>query len=273
MNEAIVTPPSARATASGSPAWHSIRPLTRARKDSGEAYTREGSVVAQITRLGGMTNAERQRALTVIYDGKDPLRPKEETIVYFVREYDRRGDKNAAWRLLETLLSRIPGHVGRELAKWRLPESEQNECMEALVVEMYEAILSHEPRQEFWEVRFWVCLDRRIHAHAEKMQRVRDREVRPADDFGAEEDSAHGAEGIFATLADTHASPEVIALRKDLQARLSETEWQAVFLKYIEKIPEESGDADKVTIAKILGVTGRSVRNYLRRAEKKLLDA
>ncbi|MBC7807543.1 MAG: hypothetical protein H7145_15510, partial [Akkermansiaceae bacterium] len=108
--------------------WHVARPLTRSRKDSGEAYTREGTVVAQITRLGGMTDAGRRSALTATYDGKDPLRPKEETLVYFVREYDRRGDKNAAWQLLETLVSRIPGHVGRELAKWRLPESEQNEC-------------------------------------------------------------------------------------------------------------------------------------------------
>jgi hypothetical protein len=271
MNEAIVTP--SPATAPGSVPWQSVRPLTRTRKDSGESYTREGSVIAQITRLCAMTDAARRKSLTATYDGKDPLRPKEETIVYFAREYDRRGEKKAAWELLETLTNRIPGHVGRELAKWRLPESEQNECIEAVTVEMYESVLSHEPGQEFWEVRFWVCLDRRIHAHAEKLQRVRDRELRPADDFGTEEDGAHGAEGVFATLADPHASPEVIALRKDLQRRLSETEWQAVFLKYVEKMPEESGDADKVTIAKILGVTGRSVRNYLRRAEKKLLDA
>ncbi len=292
MNEAIATPPPpARAIPPGSVSWQHIRPLTRARKDSGEPYTREPTVTAQITRLCAMTDAARRAALTATYDGKDPLRPKEETLVYFAREYDRRGgmahtasggtgrsvansgDKNAAWELLETLIDRIPGHVARELAKWRLPESEKDECIEVLTVEMYEAVLSHEPAQEFWEVRFWVCLDRRIHAHAEKLQRVRDREVRPADDFGTEEDGAHGAEGVFATLADPHASPETLALRKDLQRRLSETEWQAVFLKYIEKMPEESGDADKVTISKILGVTGRSVRNYLRRAEKKLLDA
>ena len=190
MNEAIVTPPSARAVSPGSVPWHSIRPLTRTRKDSGAAYTRENSVVTQITRLCGMTDSGRRKALAATYDGKDSLRPKEETIVYFVREYDRLGDRNAAWELLETLVSRIPGHVGRELAKWRLPESEQNECMESLVVELYEAILSHEPGHEFWEVRFWVCLDRRIHAYAEKLQRVRDREVRPADDSATEDEGA-----------------------------------------------------------------------------------
>ena len=71
--------------------------------------------------------------------------------------------------------------------------------MESLVTELYRTLLSHEGREEFWEVRFWVCLDRRIHALAEKLQRIRDREIRPADDFDSEEENARGAEGVFAT--------------------------------------------------------------------------
>jgi len=272
MNEASPPPP-ARAPNPEHQPWHAVRPLTRARKDSGAAYVREPIVAAQIARLSALPDRERRSALIASYDGKDALRPKEETLVYFAREYDRRGDRNTAWALMETLVARIPGHIGREVAKWRLPEPERDECTESVVVELYDAVRSHEPRDEFWEVRFWVCLDRRIHAHAEKLQRTRDREIRPADDFESEGESARGAEGVFASLADPHASPEVMALRKELQSRLSETEWQSVFLKYIEKMPEESGDADKITIARVLGVTGRSVRNYLRRAEKKLLDS
>ena len=42
--------------------------------------------------------------------------------------------------------------------------------------------------------------------------------------------------------------------------------------QYIEGLPEESEDPKRQTIAKILGVTGRSVRNYLRRAEQKLRE-
>jgi len=49
-------------------------------------------------------------------------------------------------------------------------------------------------------------------------------------------------------------------------------ERQAVYLKYIEGLPEESDDPTRQTIAKILGVTGRSVRNYLRKAERKLQE-
>ena len=133
------------------------------------------------------------------------------------------------------------------------------------------AFCPRSPSEEFWEVRFWVCLDRRLHALAEKLQRLRDREIRPADDYDTGAGDARGTDGVLALLADGQATPEVLAMRKELQNRLSGLEWQAVFLKYIEKMPEESGDADKQTIATILGVTGRTVRNYLRRAEKKLL--
>lgn len=252
--------------------WNPPRALTRARVDSGKPYEREPVVTRQIAHFCDLPDRERSRALLTPAATGDPHRPKEETLVYFVREYDRHGQKQVAWDLLESLVSRLSGHIGRELAKWRLPQSEQEECAEALIAQLYERVFSHDPSEEFWEVRFWVCLDRRLHALAEKLQRVRDREIRPADDIGSESDkNACGAEGVFAGLADPTASPETLVLRKELLARLSGLERDAVFLKYIEKMPEESGDADRVTIATVLGVTGRTVRNYLRRAEKKLL--
>ena len=45
-----------------------------------------------------------------------------------------------------------------------------------------------------------------------------------------------------------------------------------MYLCRVEGLPEESEDPERVTAAKILGVTGRSVRNYLRRAEAKLRE-
>ncbi|MBC8142984.1 MAG: sigma-70 family RNA polymerase sigma factor [Armatimonadetes bacterium] len=252
--------------------WNPPRPLTRARVDSGKLYEREPSVMRQIAHFCALPDRVRCSALCAPVALGDVNRPKEETLVYFVREYDRRGQQTAAWDLLEALVSRLSGHIKRELSKWRLPQAEQDECAEALITQLYERVLSHEPSEEFWEVRFWVCLDRRLHALAEKLQRVRDRELRPADDFGDDStDTTHGSEGVFARLADSDASPETMVLRKELLSRLSGLEAQSVFLKYIERMPEESGDADRVTIATVLGVTGRTVRNYLRRAEKKLL--
>jgi len=252
--------------------WTDVRSLTRTRKDSGAAYVREADVAAQLVRLAGLADRARREALVADYDGGDPLRPKEETIVYFIREYRRRGIQDVAWTLLETLVDRIAGHVSRKLARWRLPYDEQEDCIGDLTAAVCEAALSLAPGDEFWEARFWVCLDRRLYALVEKRQAMRDAEIRPGDDGRDTEDGVSGVDGIFARIADPNVSPETMALRKAALSELTELERQAVYLKYIERIPEESDDPSRQTIAKMLNVTGRTVRNYLRRAHKKLTD-
>ena len=77
-------------------------------------------------------------------------------------------------------------------------------------------------------------------------------------------------ESLLARLTDPNPGPEALAERGAALSILTETERLAVYLKYVEGLPEESDDPERVTAAKILGVTGRSVRNYLRRAEEKL---
>ena len=271
MNENNVTrDPKVEGNPAAVPPWNVLRSLTRTRKDNGALYTRETDVIGQIKRFCEYSEKRRREALNATYAGNDTDRPREETLVYFIREYQRRGNAAAAWELLETLTDRIAGHVARKLARWRLPQHEQEDCMGDLTAAVCESVLSFAPSEEFWEVRFWVCMDRRLYALIEKRQAVRDAEVRPSDDFGTEEESASGGEGVFARLTDTGANPEVVALRKGAIAQLTEVERQAVYLKYVEGLPEESDDPAKQTIAKILGVTGRSVRNYLRKAERKL---
>jgi predicted transcriptional regulator len=45
----------------------------------------------------------------------------------------------------------------------------------------------------------------------------------------------------------------------------------AYILKYAADMPEDSRRPDELrTIAKVLGVSGRTVRNYLRRAEQEI---
>ena len=111
MNEAIASAPPEQDRQPGKLSWANLRPLTRARKDSGEAYTREPIVSAQIKQFCQLPDKERRKALIATFMmARDPLRPKEETLVYFVREYDQRGDFSAtAWELLETIITRIPG--------------------------------------------------------------------------------------------------------------------------------------------------------------------
>lgn len=254
--------------------WQEVRSLTRVRKDNGAAYVREKSVEGQICALCAIGERSRQRWLLQAAGRDSAERLQEETLVYFLREYERRGESDIAWHIAEGLSERVSGHVARKLARWRLTPEESDDCARDLFAALWEALFSHEAPAEFWEVRFWVCLDRRLWNLVEKRQAVRDNELRPGDASSedADGDSAADEVSAFGRLVDSGAGPETLAEHKEALALLTENERLAVYLCRVEGLPEESEDPQRVTAAKILGVTGRSVRNYLRRAEAKLRE-
>ncbi len=252
--------------------WQEVRPLTRVRKDNGAAYVRERDVDCQIEALCALSERSRQQRLLEAGERGSAERLQEETLVYFLREYDRRGESDIAWRIAEGLAERVSGHVARKLARWRLTPEESDDCARDLFAALWEALFSHEAPAEFWEVRFWVCLDRRLWNLVEKRQAVRDNELRPGDASfeDADGDTAADEASAFGRLVDSGPGPETLAEHKEALSLLTENERLAVYLCQVEGMPEESEDPDRMTAAKILGVTGRSVRNYLRRAEAKL---
>jgi DNA-directed RNA polymerase specialized sigma24 family protein len=261
------------AQASGLP-W-SVRALTRTRQADGVVYRREAAVEAQIEALVALGERERRRdllrAATDELPWGDPRRLREETLVYFVREYARRGDDEAAWRIAEALIDRTAGHVQRKIARWRLSPDETDDCVRDLWALVYAALMNMGNSAEFWEVRFWVCLDRRLWNLIEKRQAVSDSEQSPGDagvTGTAGEENA--TDRLFARLSDRGPSPEALSEHAEALRLLTETERTAVYLIFIEGLPEESDDPDRRSAAQVMGVTGRSIRNYLRRAKDKL---
>ena len=239
-------------------------PLTRTRRDDGAAYHREPSVEAEIRGLCALKPRMRQASLVRGGEG----RVKEETLVWAIRECVREGDTETAWKLAELLTERVSGHISRQLGKWRLGAEDAEDCTRDLFARLFDALFDIEPSGEFWEVRFWVCLDRRLWNLVERRQGALDVQLREAE---APEGSESGeTESLLARLTDPNPGPEALAERASALAVLTETERLAVYMKYVEGLPEESDDPERVTAARILGVTGRSVRNYLRRAEEKL---
>lgn len=238
-----------------------IRPLTRARRD-GTPYTREPEVEAQVRALSGIGPRERQRRIGLADRTQNEFL-REETLVYLLREHDRQGDPDPAWQLAEILVGRVAGHVARKLARWRFRPEDIAECAQDLFGELRTALFDHGPAGEFWEVRFWVCLDRRLWNLAEKQQAMRDSELRL-------DERDEGGEDPLAQIADTAPGPEIRAEWREALTLLTENERLALYLRTVEGLPEESEDPDRPSIARVLGVTGRTVRNYLRRAEDKL---
>ena len=253
-----------------------VRPLCRTRKSDGTPYVRESAVEAQIADLSDGLPRTRLRKLIEAGSGTvawhDARRIREETLVYFVREYFRRGDEQAAGQLMEILIKRVSAHVDRKIGAWRLSSGEAEECAHDLFAQMMGFVLDLAPASEFWEVRFWLCLDRKLYNLLEIRQAVRDHEIRPSDRAeGGETADEDGTIGrLLGQMADDGASPEEAAERQELMALLTENERGAVYHCFVQGLPEESDDPEKLSAAKLLGVTGRSVRNYLSRAKDKI---
>jgi len=252
-------------------AWP-VRPLTRTRRDNGLPYIRETDVETQVRALSNLSARERrERLLATAQAWNDAGRLREETLVYFVREFAVRGDESMAWRIAEVLVDRTAAHVQRKLARWRLTPEDADDCTRDLFTALCEAVFDQSAAAEFWEVRFWVCLDRRLWNLIEKRQAVADSEIRPSDQTADDGEGEQDVDRLFARIADTGATPEMMAERTEALSLLTENERRAVYLCYIEGLPEESEDPERPSAARMLGVTGRSIRNYLRRAKEKLM--
>ncbi len=244
-----------------------LRPLTRTRKDNGQLYVREKEVEVQLKSLATLSEKQRRRAL--LAEGNDKLR--EETLVYALRECAQSGDTETAWAIAERLTERVSGHIARQLSKWRLPPDDADDCTRDLFAALFEALFDRSSAGEFWEVRFWVCLDRRLWNLIEKRQATLDAQLREAEaPEGSHESSEGGQESLLSRMHDRSLGPEERAMLSAALSHLSENERLAVYLTKVEGLPEESDDPARATAASVLGVTGRSVRNYLKRAEEKI---
>ena len=254
-------------------AWTVPRPLTRESKN-GTPYVREARVERQICALCSLAESAR-RARLALADRDDADFVAEETLVYCLRTYQRAGDAAMAWRIAEMLVERVAGHVRRHVARWRLGPDDADECARDLFATLFAAVFDDAPGGEFWEVRFWVCLDRRLWNLLEKQQAAADltvsgSEIEENEASGETGGAAAGRDAPLLRIADPRLGPEQRAELGAALALLTENERLALYLCRVEGWPEESDDPARPSAARALGVTGRSVRNYLKRAENKL---
>lgn len=232
----------------------SLRPLKR-------DYYRERSVVTEIRMLQAAGEVGQKRRFAEsrqpgVYD----LSP--EALVYFLREYYQRGDDRVAGDLMEALARRvIPSARKLLFHSHSLTTDQRDQIMEALFAELYQAWLSLEPEDEFWEVRFGVCLKMKLIAVVKKHRRPYQSEqslTMPGAD-GEEYD-------LSETVKDRQApTAEQRVMIADALGHLEEPIRTAFYLYHREEWTEER-------IASHLAVTDRTVRNYLRRAEQRLAE-
>ncbi len=123
---------------------------------------------------------------------------------------------------------------------------------------MVECVRSTGPHNEFWECRFLTCFDRRVRSILRDFSSSRPSDAALDDD-----------------IAETLPDPQTVDWTDDIAARvlldrLPEPMRTAFYLKHYMGYKEESGHGP--TIASTLGVSGRTVRNYLKKAEHLLSE-
>ena len=158
-------------------------------------------------------------------------------------------------------MERSANFISRNIRVWKgLSHEQVEECIRDVQVQMLEDLFNEGRGCEFWEVRFWLCLKRRILNLVRKYRVLAEMELNPTpipDD-----------EGHLTNYFERQAAPSTLAPEQSVQvtealALLSEQERVAFVLYYYEEWPQQE-------IATHLKVTDRTVRNLLGRASKRL---
>lgn len=226
-----------------------------------EGREREPEVETQITRLLDCPSDSLWRQAQQSDHHADGW-IQEETLVYFLRQYQRRNDPDTAWKLAEILMERSSKFIRRQIACWKsLTQDNQDECIRDVTEQMILDLFNDGPNCEFWEIRFWLCLKRRILNRVQKYRRQREFEVPSV--MTDNEDNAYEADRDRRFADTATLSPQMRAEINAALAILKENERTAFVLFYYEEWPQQE-------IARRLGVTDRTVRNLLMKAEERL---
>lgn len=244
-------------------------PLTKRRKD-GTVYERPDEIEAILTALAALPRQQlAERAL--IRDRSDPDYVPSECLVRFVRA--SRSDNSEAWfeQLYKILLTRVLRALPRADSSDNTT-SMVNESIRSSVTDRFVHILLQDRREpgerlDFFEIRFDLAIKRlRLDAQERAWREQQRSEPLDAADEGLQGEAAAAVDPLDAhILLDPLFRDRVYRAIDALPPEQSRT-MHLLLLGW----PTDSKDPDVMTIAKALGCTDRSVRNYRDRALKTL---
>ena len=232
-------------------------------------YVMEGDVAAQVVRCQTLPRARLVAAASATGDAA----LREETLVHFIRAVRRSEDHKAAADLIDILTRRMSGRLSRMARVWRLgyPPDLAEDVIDEILTDVYDQVLSNDPAAEFWEIRFWVCLNRRALNILRRRRKELDQIVSDeSDDVDFPECEPLPAD--FDRRRAGIENPEVRAVIDDALVRLPQPLRTAFLLKHWSGFAEEPGVGGGPAISTMMGVSGRTVRNYLAKAEQRLAE-
>lgn len=223
------------------------------------AYRRRPDVEAEIRALPAPTDRAFGKAVAAAQAA--------ETVVYAIRARVRAGDVAGANALADELVRRAAPLIAR-LARGQFFRSpaDQEDLAQMAAVQMWQEVFDTRGTQEFWEVHFKWMVSITCSEAADRLRAQRAHE-RPF---------ARGvtADGDTWREEDTLADPQDVDTRFFLNEALAELDpniRRAVYLKF-QGFKEASKEPTEITISRLLGVSDRTVRTYLRTGERLLRE-
>lgn len=222
---------------------------------------REEHVEQQVLRLlGSDSRAVWGQVLQKDRSASDWI--QEEALVCLLRIRLRNEERQEAWRIAEVLMERVGGFLSRQISVWHLATHHVEECIRDVQDTLLLDLFQEGEKAEFYEVRFWLCLKRRFLNTVQKYRRITEAEVHP-NDFATSE-----GEGEDALLR----MPDLKTLSAQTQIEIEEGLAQLKTQERVAFVLYHFEDWSQQEIANRLGVSERTVRNLLTRAEKRLVE-
>lgn len=224
-------------------------------------YTRRPEVEAEIAALPGGVGTDFRVAVA----GATAL----ETVVHTIRRLRRAGDDAGTLALTDVLIKKATPALERA-ARRQFPQSldDQQDVMQLAAIQLWREVADTSPKEEFWEVNFAGMLVRACSDAARKIRGQREHE-RP---FRRSEDGAWDEELLQPDPKFSDRDDRAFLSGALLAGGLDQLEGdvrRAVYLK-MKGLRIDSKDPNAPTIARTLGVSGRTVQTYLRQGEDTL---
>jgi RNA polymerase sigma factor (sigma-70 family) len=221
-------------------------------------YQKDPQTQAEIARLSKMTKNELLRCIRM-QNHKEAGYPQTEALVYLYRQNLRNKDTCNSKEYHEALGYAIYQRIIRYLtkqSKYISPKNhEHEEMIEDIIMESLKAISSLESSDEFWEVRFYVCLKRIISRQIRNQNFLSFHEI---DESSLVHNPENDAD-FFDTFKNQQVSTEKKALFNIVFNTLDKHSQLVIELYHRQGYNE-------MDIARMCNVSDRTVRNWLAKA-------
>lgn len=247
-----------------------VQALTNRTKE-GVLYSRPPEVEAQIGPIKDIQLSDLVKLL-IIRDRSSPKYLKSETLVHLIRDSVRSRDEQLMNVIAPVLFTRCETILNIHVYD-SLPNVET--FREDILLDFCEMLMNGQPdKLDYFEIKFHHAF-RTFYVNAiTEFIRKSGREAEPAVSSGENEDFNY--DEAFAGLSSDCLSPETqpgMAINEKIYDALYDLppdQCKAVVLHRILGYKIESENPDEKTVATLCNTTGRTIRNRLSRANKRL---